>query len=45
MSRRTESHVSEWASLLGEHVADEAVESGCSDRRGEVHETPGPANQ
>jgi len=45
MSRRTESHVSEWASLLGERVAEEAVESCCGDRLGEVSESPGPANR
>jgi hypothetical protein len=38
MSRRTESHVTEWASLLGERVAEEAVETGRRDRWGEFPE-------
>ncbi|MEF8850905.1 MAG: hypothetical protein V5A44_12910 [Haloarculaceae archaeon] len=32
MTQRSESHVTEWASLLGERVADEAVETGNGDR-------------
>jgi hypothetical protein len=40
MSQRTGSHVSEWASLLGERVAEEAVESGRGDRWREAPDGP-----
>jgi hypothetical protein len=35
MTQRSGSHVTEWASLLGERVAEEAVETGNGDCRAE----------
>jgi len=40
MTQRSESHVTEWASLLGERVAEEAVESGNGDRWAEFPDGP-----
>ena len=36
MTQRSESHVGEWASLLGERVAEESIESRDSDQWGEL---------
>jgi hypothetical protein len=36
MTQRSESHVNEWASLLGERVAEESIESRDTDQWGEL---------